>query len=58
MEKIGNCTIRKEKVGTVGPKLTLYTAWNGKPKKSGSNFIAESTSKIKLENYLKKRGKC
>ena len=55
MTKIGSCVIRKEKVGTIGPKLILYTAWDGKPKKSRSNFIAESTSKTKLESYLKRR---
>ena len=48
--------IRKEKVGTIGTKLVLYTAWDGKPKKSRINFIAESTNKKKLISYLKKRG--
>jgi len=51
-----NTIIRKEKVGTIGTKLIIYTAWNGKPKKSRSNFIAESTNKKKLINYLKKKG--
>jgi len=55
---MGRCVIRKEKVGTIGPKLILYTAWDGRPKKSRSNFIAESTDKKILKNYLKKANKC
>ena len=58
MVKIGTYVIIKEKVGTVGPKLTLYTAWRGKPNlRSRSNFIAESTNKKILERYIRKRCK-
>ena len=53
---MAKCIIRKVKVGSVGPKLTLYQAWDGKPKPSRSNFIAEAQNKAKLKNYLKKRG--
>lgn len=56
--KYGSCYIYKEKVGTIGPKLTLFTAFTHKREKSRSGFIAESQSKKQLINYLKKRGKC
>jgi len=52
------CYIYKEKVGTVGPKLVLYTAFSHPKTKSRSGFIAESQSKAKLIKYLDKRGKC
>lgn len=56
--KYKNCYIYKEKVGTIGKKLTLFTAFSRPKTKSRSGFIAESTNKDKLVKYLEKRGKC
>ena len=58
MAKYKECYIYKEKVGTVGKKLILHTAFSNPKTKSRSGFIAESTSKKQLINYLDKRGKC